>query len=139
MRLDKMLSECGIATRSETARAARTGKITVNGLPVSRPDCKVDPEKDEVFYCGVRAVYQRFLYLMLNKPDGYVSATEDKNAPVVTELLDERDAKRVFPCGRLDKYTLGLMLLTDDGELSVRLSDGSEVLLFSGEISVRNK
>lgn len=122
MRLDKMLSECGIATRSETARAVRAGRITVNGLPVSRPDCKVDPEKDEISYCGVRAVYQRFLYLMLNKPDGYVSATEDGRDPTVIELLPaEYRTRGLFPCGRLDKHTLGLMLITNDGTLSHRL------------------
>ncbi len=122
MRLDKMLSECGVASRSESAKAARAGKITVNGLPVKKADHKVDPEQDIVVYCGKPVRYSRFVYLLLNKPDGYVSATEDGRDPVVTSLLPEEYRKRgIFPCGRLDKHTLGLMLLTDDGELSHRL------------------
>lgn len=122
MRLDKLLSECGLSTRSETSRAARAGKIKVNGIPALRPDQKVDPERDEILYCGERVLYQKFLYLMLNKPDGYVSATEDGNAPTVTELFPEEYRRQgIFPCGRLDKHTLGLMLLTNDGVLSHRL------------------
>lgn len=122
MRLDKMLSECGVASRSESARAARAGKITLGGVPVRRSDVQVDPEKDTVMYCGVPVRYRKFVYVMLNKPDGYVSATEDGKDPVVTELLPEEYRKMgVFPCGRLDKHTLGLMLLSNDGALSHRL------------------
>ena len=122
MRLDKMLSECGIATRKESARAARAGQISVNGTPVRNADAKVDPEKDTVVYCGRPVRYRKYVYFMLNKPDGYVSATEDGKDPVVTELLPEEYRKMgIFPCGRLDKHTLGLMLLTNDGALSHRL------------------
>lgn len=122
MRLDKMLSECGIATRSETAKAARAGRITVDGIPVRKPETKVDPERQTVIYCGVQVRYRRYVYLMLNKPDGYVSATEDGREATVLELLPEEYRKMgVFPCGRLDKHTLGLMLLTNDGALSHRL------------------
>ena len=87
MRLDKMLSECGIATRKESARAARAGQISVNGVPVRNADTKVDPETDTVVYCGRPVRYRKYVYFMLNKPDGYVSATEDGKDPVVTELL----------------------------------------------------
>ena len=123
MRLDKMLSECGIATRSECGKAARAGKITVNGIPVLKADCKVDPEVDRVIYCGSPVIYRKFVYLMLNKPDGYISATEDgRGDPVVTDLFpSEYRKKGIFPCGRLDKHTLGLMLLTNDGALSHKL------------------
>lgn len=122
MRLDKLLSECGLASRSEAARAARAGKLRVNGEAVRKADVKVDPDRDLVEYCGERVVYRRFLYLMLNKPDGYVSATEDGRDPTVTELLPEEYRRQgLFPCGRLDKHTLGLMLLTNDGQLSHRL------------------
>ncbi len=122
MRLDKMLSECGIATRREAARAARSGQITVNGLLVRSSDTKVDPNTDAVVYCGKPVNYRKYVYFMLNKPDGYVSATEDGKDPVVTELLPEEYRKMgIFPCGRLDKHTLGLMLLTNDGVLSHRL------------------
>lgn len=121
MRLDRFLSEAGVATRSEASRAVRRGEITVNGVVARSASANVREGVDRVCFRGEEIVYRKNVFVMLNKPEGYVSATEDKNAPVVTELLDERDAKRVFPCGRLDKYTLGLMLLTDDGELSHRL------------------
>ncbi len=123
MRLDKMLSECGIATRSEASRAARSGKIAVNGAVVTRADASVDPEADTVVYCGRPVRYRKYVYLMLNKPDGYISATEDgRGDPVVTDLLPPEYRKMgVFPCGRLDKHTLGLMLLTNDGPLSHKL------------------
>ena len=123
MRLDKMLSECGVATRSECGKAARAGKISVNGVAVRKADVQVDPERDRVIYCGSAVQYRKFVYLMLNKPDGYISATEDgRGDPVVTDLLSPEYRKMgVFPCGRLDKHTLGLMLLTNDGVLSHRL------------------
>ena len=123
MRLDKLISECGIASRSEVSKAARAGRITVNGAPVRAADHKVDPDADVVVYCGTPVVYRKFVYLMLNKPDGYISATEDgRGDPVVTDLLAPEHRKiGVFPCGRLDKHTLGLMLLTNDGQLSHRL------------------
>ena len=122
MRLDKMLSECGIASRKESARAARAGQITVNGMPVRNADAKVDPEVDAVVFCGRPVQYRKYVYFLLNKPDGYVSATEDGKDPVVTELFPEEYRKMgIFPCGRLDKHTLGLMLITNDGVLSHRL------------------
>ena len=122
MRLDKMLSECGLASRTETAKAVRAGTVTVNGVPVTRADVQVDPDRDTVTFKGLPVRYRKFVYVMLNKPDGYVSATEDGRDPVVTDLLPEEYRKMgVFPCGRLDKHTLGLMLLTNDGPLSHRL------------------
>ncbi|MBQ7335659.1 MAG: rRNA pseudouridine synthase [Clostridia bacterium] len=122
MRLDKLLSECGIASRKESARAIRAGQVTVNGIPAQKADQQLDPAVDRVVYCGREIRYRKYVYVMLNKPDGYVSATEDGKDPVVTELLPEEYRKMgVFPCGRLDKHTLGLMLLTNDGQLSHRL------------------
>lgn len=122
MRLDKLLSECGIASRKESARAAKAGQITVDGVPVKSADVKVDPEKNAVVFCGRLIQYRKFVYFLLNKPDGYVSATEDGKDPTVTELFPEEYRKMgIFPCGRLDKHTLGLMLLTNDGVLSHRL------------------
>ena len=122
MRLDKLLSECGIATRSEAAKACRAGAVTVNGEVARKSDLHVDPDRDVVVYCGRPVSYRKFVYLMLNKPDGYISATEDGKDPVVTELLPpEYRRMGLFPCGRLDKHTLGLMLLTNDGALSHKL------------------
>ena len=122
MRLDKMLSECGLLSRKETARAVRAGQITVGGVTAKKADLQVDPERDEVCLCGNPVRYRKFVYVMLNKPDGYVSATEDGRDPVVTELLPDSYRKmNLFPAGRLDKHTLGLMLLTNDGQLAHRL------------------
>ncbi len=122
MRLDKFLSVTATATRSEAGKAARAGRITVNGVPVRRADATVDPARDVVTYNGERVIYKPYRYVLLNKPDGYVSATEDGRDPTVLELLPPvYTALGLFPCGRLDKHTLGLMLLTNDGDLSHRL------------------
>ena len=119
MRLDKLISECGIASRREVAIAARRGQVLVNGIPCKRPDTHVNENTDKIVYSGEDVVYRRFTYVMLNKPEGYISATEDGSLPVVTELLPER-LRRIglFPSGRLDKDTVGLMILTNDGALS---------------------
>lgn len=119
MRLDKFLSVTGMLTRSESSRAVRGGRITLNGIAAKKPDVKVDPDKDSICLDGIRILYREFTYIMLNKPEGYVSATDDKNLPTVLELLPE-ELRRLglFPCGRLDRNTVGLMLLTDDGELA---------------------
>ena len=122
MRLDKFLSVTATATRSEAGKAARAGQITVNGVPVKKADVQIDPDKDRICYCGVPVAYKQYHYVLLNKPDGYVSATEDGRDPTVLELLPPQyTAFGLFPCGRLDKHTLGLMLLTDDGDTAHRL------------------
>ncbi len=119
LRLDKFLSSEGIASRSEVGKAARSGNVTVNGGVVTRADMQVDPDKDKVTFFGREVTYKKFVYVMLNKPEGYVSATEDGREKTVLELLPEELQKReLFPCGRLDKNTVGLMLLTDNGSLS---------------------
>lgn len=122
MRIDKLLSACGTASRSEAGRAARAGRITVNGVAVRDASANVDPARDTVCLDGVRMEYCEFVYVMLNKPEGYVSATEDGRDPTVLELLPELSHRTgLFPCGRLDKNTVGLMLITDDGALGHRL------------------
>ncbi|MBQ8510357.1 MAG: rRNA pseudouridine synthase [Clostridia bacterium] len=122
MRIDKLLSEMGIATRTESAKAARAGGITVDGVPVKRADIHIDPDKNAVTYLGQPVIYRRFTYIMLNKPEGYVSATDDPKERTVLELLDDRHRRLgLFPCGRLDKNTLGLLILTNDGGLTHRL------------------
>lgn len=122
MRIDKLLSVSGAASRSESGRAARAGRITVNGVAVRDAAANVDPQSDVVCLDGERIVYSEFVYVMLNKPEGYVSATEDGRDPTVLELLPEINHRRgLFPCGRLDKNTVGLMLITDDGALAHKL------------------
>ena len=122
MRLDKFLVSTGKISRSDAGRAARGGKITVNGVVEKKADRHIDPDTDVITLHGERIVYRRYTYIMLNKPAGYVSATEDGRDPTVLALLPEEHQRiGLFPCGRLDKYTLGLMILTNDGDLSHRL------------------
>ena len=119
MRIDKLISESGIASRKEASRAARSGGVTVDGVVVKDLSKHVDPEKCRVFYLGRELVYSRFTYVMLNKPEGYVSATDDKSLPYVTELLPEEMRRmELFPVGRLDRDTTGLMILTNNGQLA---------------------
>ena len=122
MRIDKFLSNMGIATRTESSKAARQGGILVNGAVVKKADIHIDPEKDVVTYCGRVIEYRKYTYILMNKPDGVVSATEDGRDKTVIDLLPEELQKlNLFPCGRLDKHTLGLVMLTDDGDLAHRL------------------
>ncbi len=122
MRLDKFLSETGTATRSESKKAARYGGVTLNGVAVRDLSVHIDPENDRVTYMGSPIIYQKNIYLMMNKPDGVISATEDGNEKTVLELLPEKYRKmEIFPCGRLDKNTLGLLILTNNGALAHRL------------------
>lgn len=122
MRLDRFLSECAVATRSEAKKAIRAGAVSINGVGVRQGDASVDPDTDAVFFRGERVIYRKYIYVLLNKPDGYVSATDDGKEKTVLDLLPEQMSKQgVFPCGRLDKNTLGLMLLTNNGELAHRL------------------
>ncbi len=116
MRIDKLISEAGFASRNEAAKAARKGNVEVNGEKVKDLSRHIDPEKDVVTFFGEVVEYQKNIYIMMNKPEGYVSSTDDKSAPIVLELLDERlQSLGLFPCGRLDKYTVGLLILTNDG------------------------
>ncbi len=119
MRIDKFLSECGVATRKEAAKAAKAGLVTVDGAPVRDLSAHIDPEKAKISFCGKPIEYRRYTYVMLNKPDGYVSATDDKSLPYVTELLSPELRKmELFPVGRLDRDTVGLMILTNNGKLA---------------------
>ena len=122
MRLDKFLVATGCCTRSVAKKQVRAGAVTVNGRAVTSADVNIDENKDTVCYCGKTVTYRRFTYVMLNKPEGVVSATEDGKDRTVLDLLPSDVRTRgMFPCGRLDKNTLGLMLLTDNGELAHRL------------------
>ena len=112
----------GIASRTESSKAARQGGILVNGVAVKKADVHIDPEKDIITYCGRKIEYRKYTYILMNKPDGVVSATEDGRDKTLIDLLPEALQKlNLFPCGRLDKHTLGLVMLTDDGDLAHRL------------------
>ena len=113
--MDRFLVSTGKISRSDAGRAARGGKITVDGVVEKHADRQIDPEKNLVTLCGEPIVYRRYTYLLLNKPDGVVSATEDTREKTVLDLVPQ-ELRRIglFPCGRLDKHTTGLMLLTND-------------------------
>ena len=122
MRLDKYLGITGCCSRSDAKKAIRGGKVLLNGAVASSPDLHIDPDTDEVVFCGTIVLYRKYTYIMLNKPEGYVSATEDGRDKTVLDLLPADMKKdKLFPCGRLDKNTLGLMLITDNGDLGHRL------------------
>ena len=122
MRLDKFIVESGLATRTEISKAAKNGAVTVNGVVVRRASGHIDPVSDTITYCGKKVEYREFTYIMLNKPTGYVSARSDDLSPTVIELLPSELQKiGLFPCGRLDKNTLGFMLLTNNGPLAHKL------------------
>lgn len=116
MRLDKFFSQTGTLTRSQAQKQLKLGKVTVNGETIKKADYKVDPDKDEIRYNDDKIVYRRFVYIMMNKPRGVVSATEDRDQKTILDLLPEDLLKfDLFPCGRLDKDTTGLVVLTNDG------------------------
>lgn len=127
MRLDKFLSDMGVCSRADAKRAAKQGKITVDGSPALDASAHIDPEKASVSYFGERVEYKKFVYIMLNKPDGVLSATEDGAGKTVLDLLPEKYGKMgLFPCGRLDKNTLGLLILTNDGQTAHELLSPSK-------------
>lgn len=121
MRLDKFLSVMNMGSRSQVKELLQKGVVTVNGRPAVKPQQQIDERKDCIICRGQQLVYQPFFYYMLNKPAGVVSATEDSDCKTVVEFLPPEKRKGVFPVGRLDKDTEGLMLLTNDGELAHRL------------------
>ncbi len=122
MRLDKFLSECGFGTRTEVKRLIKSGRVEVEGISPLRPETHIDEACANVFVDGKKAHYRRFVYLMLNKPAGYISATWDKRLPTVIDLLpEEYHHFEAAPVGRLDIDTEGLLLLTNDGDLTHRL------------------
>lgn len=121
-RLDKILSNMGYGTRKEVKALVKSGDVLVNGNPVKDSSVHVDTAKDEIEVDGKKLKYRKYIYLMLNKPQGVVSATEDNYDETVIDLLDEEYV--IFnpaPVGRLDKDTEGLLLLTNDGDLNHRL------------------
>ncbi len=120
MRLDKLLADMNLGTRSELKKAIRKGNVTVDGDIIKDPGANVTTENAISFY-GEPVLYQDFEYIMLNKPAGVISASEDKRQETVIDLLDGGHRKDLFPVGRLDKDTVGLLLLTNDGQLAHEL------------------
>ena len=121
MRLDKLLAHYGVGTRKEVKNYIRNGFVTVNGNIVKKDDFKVDYETDEIVFDGEKIVYKPYVYIMLHKPAGYVSATKDNVHPTVVDLIYGYEQYDLFPVGRLDLDTEGLLLLTNDGDFAHKL------------------
>ena len=121
-RLDKLIASQGTRSRSETVRLIRMGQVAVNGVICRDPSAKFDQDACEVTVSGQPLSYRRFVYIMLNKPAGFLCVSRDPKVRTVVDLLPaEMKRKKLFPAGRLDKDTVGLVLLTDDGDLAHRI------------------
>lgn len=121
IRLDKFLSEMSGWTRSEVKKIVRTGSVTVDGNEVKKPETKIDEKLSIVSVDGRQIKYNKYEYYMLNKPKGFVSATTDREYKTVVDIISSSEKKDLFPVGRLDIDTEGLLLITNDGELAHRL------------------
>ncbi|MGL5541280.1 MAG: pseudouridine synthase [Erysipelotrichaceae bacterium] len=118
IRLDKYLANCSLGSRKEVKQAIRNKRVLVNGDVCRNDDRKIDPEVDEVVYDGFLIAYARHVYIMLNKPAGTICAASDTRYPSVLELIDDLVPNDIFPVGRLDVDTEGLLLITNDGAFS---------------------
>lgn len=122
LRLDKYLADCGFASRKELRQIIKDGRVSVNGVPCTVAQAKIDSESDSVSLDGSVIRYEKYRYFMLNKPSGVLSATEDGKQNTVLDLLSpEHKRLGLFPVGRLDKDTTGLLLLTNDGDFAHRV------------------
>lgn len=122
MRLDKLLCDMGIASRSELRQIIRSGRVLVDGAAVTAPEKRIDSDSSRIVLDGRELRYKRFHYYMMDKPSGVLSATEDSRQRTVLDLLPaELKRMGLFPVGRLDKDTSGLLLLTNDGDFAHRV------------------
>ena len=122
LRIDKILSNLGYGSRAELKVYCKKGMVKVNDKVISNPGTQVDTDVDKIEFNNEVVNYREFVYIMMNKPDGYLSATFDKRDPIVLDLIDSSYlAFEPFPVGRLDKDTEGLLVLTNDGQLAHRV------------------
>ena len=120
-RLDKILADSGLGTRSSVRDLIKSGTVKVNGISEKDPGKKVDTDMDEIIVRGELIDFRDKVYYMLNKPAGVITATEDKKQTTVIDLIKDKKRRDLFPVGRLDKDTVGLLLITNDGDLAHRL------------------
>lgn len=121
MRLDKFISDNSALSRSQAREAIKKGLVKSDGVVIKKADFQVSNDKNKIEYDGNIISYRKNRYILLNKPAGYVCSTSDPDSPTVLELIPPELSKKVFPAGRLDKDSEGLVLLTDDGELSHKI------------------
>ena len=142
IRLDKILAHSGYGSRKEVKELIRKGFVMVNGEIITDDDFKVDEINDEITIADSTIKYEKNIYIMLNKPDGYISATYDNHDPIVLDLIEGYEKRNLFPVGRLDKDTVGLLLITNDGDLAHRMLspkkhvDKTYYLKFEGELTL---
>ena len=145
MRLDKFLCEMGVGTRSEVKAYLKKGQVTVNGESIKKPEVKIDENKDTICFQGLPLVYEAVQYFLLNKPAGCVTATRDNLSETVMSFLPDNRRDDLFPVGRLDKDTEGLLLITNDGQLAHELLspkkhvDKTYFAVINGEVREEHK
>lgn len=125
MRLDKLLAHYGVGTRKEVKKYIRKGFVEINDVIIKKDDFKSDPNQDVIKFNGEIINYQQYVYLMLNKPNNCVCATKDQLHTTVIDLIEGYENYDLFPVGRLDKDTEGLLLLTNDGDFAHKLMSPS--------------
>ncbi|MGG0050184.1 pseudouridine synthase [Bacillus atrophaeus] len=139
MRLDKLLANSGIGSRKEVKKIVKAGAVSIDGKQAKDVKTHVDPSEQEVTVYGEPIEYREFIYLMMNKPQGVLSATEDSRQKTVIDLLAPDDIRfEPFPAGRLDKDTVGLLLLTNDGQLAHRLLSPKKHVPKTYEVHLRS-
>ncbi len=122
MRIDKFLVSQNAGTRKEVQKLIKSGQVSVDGILVKKPDTQVDQNNNKVSVSGREITYMEHIYIVMNKPKGCISASNDKNAKTVVDLVPkELRRKNLFPAGRLDKDTTGLLIITDDGEFAHKM------------------
>jgi 16S rRNA pseudouridine516 synthase len=122
LRIDRLLGNLGYGTRKDVKKLIKDGAVLLDGAPVKDPGEHVDPENSKIMVNGEKIYYRKYIYIMMNKPEGVISATEDDRETTVLDILPpEYAAFHPSPVGRLDKDTVGLLLLTNDGQLAHRL------------------
>ncbi|MCE4954207.1 rRNA pseudouridine synthase [Staphylococcus haemolyticus] len=138
MRLDKFLANMGVGTRTEVKQLLKKGKVTVNTSVEKSPKSHINPTEDIVCVNEKQVEYVNNVYIMLNKPKGYISATHDESNRTVIDLISEYQHLNIFPVGRLDKDTEGLLLITNDGQFSHDLMSPSKHVSKTYEVTSQN-
>jgi len=138
MRLDKFLCDTNIASRKDAKKLIKQGLIEINGITARDSSVQVNEAEDIIKYNGNQILYEKYVYFMLNKPDGVVSATEDNVSRTVLDLFSEEPYTDLFPVGRLDKDTTGLLIITNDGDLGHRLTSPSHHVPKTYEVQIEH-
>lgn len=138
MRLDKFLANMGVGTRTEVKQLLKKGKVTVNTSVEKSPKSYINPTEDMVCVNEKQVEFVNNVYIMLNKPKGYISATHDESNRTVIDLIPEYQHLNIFPVGRLDKDTEGLLLITNDGQFSHNLMSPSKLVSKTYEVTSQN-